>query len=925
MSFFSEFFNIPETSSEQLVSCPFEHHTATGLAYIETHPSAHVNTENKVFHCKACGTGLSETQFIERILGTSVLDATRILKVFESGESQDIWLGTHPIEDDTKALCNRLGISDEVIKELNLSTKIGCPNSIQFPVFLHRQLMDIRTYTPGGFPKMESRTGAMVGLIIPYDIWSETDPNRTTLICAGEKDMAVARSHGFNAITLTGGEEMKPRLTAAFKNRRVAIVYDHDDAGIIGAKKLAAYLLDFTPFVQVVTGFHEICKENKEDITDFFVKYGKTKEDLISYIQNTPIYVPEPETIKLKCRSGDLYTASQPDNISRLMRSNVQVVAISDTTFTVPTSIILEKYKTGIEGDTMQVGEYKEWEFSEKTVADTLHMIDNNFKEDTIKENIRSLLYVKKNEKYVRQKILGTKTVFKAYVTDMFETDSENTTPMEYTAYSYGHRLEAGQKYEVTYKLVPHPYKGQQLIMLILDAKQANDSVSNFSVTDAVKVQLDLFRNLPGTVAERITLLTEKVKGLLGYNGNNTLIQAIDFSYHTVLQFHLGNFKDVRGYLDTIIVGESRVGKSSTANTLRKEYGLGVFTSLAGNSATIPGLIGGSNKTATGFQTRAGVIPQNNRGLVIFEEFGKCKQDIVSELTDIRSSNEVRIARVSGTIALPAFVRMLALSNPKTTAGAIKSIASYPNGIAVITELVGTAEDIARYDLALVLSDRGCSQVDPFWEPEKPMPTEAYQARVRWVWSRATDQTIINREVGLYIIERANALNADFDCHIKIFGTEAWKKLARLAIAVAGYLVSTDDSYQNIIVTKEHVDYAEHFYRTIYDNDTFKLREYVLNEKMYSAIDDDGVAALQDMYTKYPSLILQLEKAAVCSKNMLSSASGLSPDDLNKALSRLTKALFIRYQGYDIVPTERFRIGMARINKNTVVQRVGEQ
>ena len=121
----------------------------------------------------------------------------------------------------------------------------------------------------------------------------------------------------------------------------------------------------------------------------------------------------------------------------------------------------------------------------------------------------------------------------------------------------------------------------------------------------------------------------------------------------------------MRGYLDTLIVGESRTGKSSTANTLRKEYGLGVFTSLAGNSATIAGLIGGSNKTPTGFQTRAGVIPQNHRGLVIFEEFGKCKQDVVSELTDIRSSNEVRIARVSGTITLPALVRMIALTNAK--------------------------------------------------------------------------------------------------------------------------------------------------------------------------------------------------------------------------------------------------------------------
>ena len=171
---------------------------------------------------------------------------------------------------------------------------------------------------------------------------------------------------------------------------------------------------------------------------------------------------------------------------------------------------------------------------------------------------------------------------------------------------------------------------------------------------------------------------------------------------------------------------------------------------------------------------------------------------------------------------------------------------------------------------------------------------------------------------------KANALNEEFDSHIKIFGTEAWKKLSRLAIAVAGYLVSTDAQYENIIVTKEHVDYAEQFLRKIYDNSTFNLRKYVQTERMYATTDEEGTAALQDIYNKYPALVLQLEKTAVASKNMLSSASGLSQDDLNKALSRLTKGLFIQYQGYDIRPTERFRKTMVLINRNTYTARVGE-
>jgi len=38
----------------------------------------------------------------------------------------------------------------------------------------------------------------------------------------------------------------------------------------------------------------------------------------------------------------------------------------------------------------------------------------------------------------------------------------------------------------------------------------------------------------------------------------------------------------------------------------------------------------------------------------------------------------------------------------------------------------------------------------------------------------------------------------------------------------------------------------------------------------------------------------------------------------------LTRGLFIRYQAHDIVPTERFRLGMSRIDRNIRATRIGE-
>ena len=358
---------------------------------------------------------------------------------------------------------------------------------------------------------------------------------------------------------------------------------------------------------------------------------------------------------------------------------------------------------------------------------------------------------------------------------------------------------------------------------------------------------------------------------------------------------------------------------------MRTTYQLGTFTSLAGNSATVPGLIGGSNKTpGGGMQTKAGLIPQNHKGMIIFEEFGKCNSNITAELTDIRSSNEVRITRVSGILTLPAMVRMISLSNVKSTGSEIKSIASYPNGISIITELVSTAEDIARYDIMCVLGDKGNTQIDPYWEPESPLPTEAYQTRIRWVWSRLPEQIIISPEVGNYIIEKSNEMNKTYDCHIKIFGTECWKKLSRLAIAIAGYTVSTDDTYNNIVVTKEHVDYAHDMFIELYDNPTFRLKEYVENERKYNRIDDAGVKLLQELYIKIPQLLIMLEQESKPSRNSLMAAVGLDANTYNGFMSQLIRGSFVKLSGMDVLPTERFRLGMAKINRNGNLVKLGE-
>ena len=924
MSFLDAYFNLSECGKGVAVCCPFPH-TLPGaeVQYFEQHPSAHVNTEEGLFHCKVCDRGYNEVSFITEVLGCSYINAVRLKFLYNHIETGDLfeWERDTTLTEETNKLLQNFHIYDRTASALHIKT--GKDNSISFPVFMYDKLLDIRQYRPTEHPKTKSLLNAIAGLIVPYDLWRE-QRDKITIICAGEKDMAVARCHGLNAITITGGENTLPIITKEFEGRKVIIVYDNDDPGKAGAIHLANFLKPIAASIKNCTEFHKVCTENKEDITDFFNKYHKTKEDLINFFEATPEFEYQEESTGLhKYPIVDLRTASSPEYLGKLVRSNLQVVASSECAFVVPATLIGEKYGAGQKDDTMVLGEMREWNLTEDTVQDILHIMDNNFTESTIKEHYRNILKIMQKEKMIRIIKPTKETVFKAYVTDLFETSSTNTVPMEYMAYSLHCKLESGKKYLATYKLVPHPYNGQQLIMLITKVVQANDSVTNYHVTPQEIENLKVFQALQGTVAERITLCVEKFKEVLGYNGNNQLITCLDLAYHTALEFNFGSFQHVRGYLDTLIVGESRMGKSSTAEAMRNVYGLGAFVSLAGNAATIPGLIGGSNKVNNSYQTRAGLIPQNHKGLMIFEELGKCNANIISELTDIRSSNEVRITRVAGALTLPAVVRMITLSNVKTYEGVIKPIASYPNGITILTELVGTAEDIARYDLAVVLGDRGATHIDPYWVPQKAFETDLYRSRVRWVWSRMAEQIIISPEVGHYIVEEANKLNEIYDSHIKIFGTEAWKKITRLAISVAGYLVSTDTLFQNLVVEKEHVDFAVDFLIKLYDNDMFKLKEYVDHEKKYSTIDEDGIRILQEVFDKNAAFILHLEQVPSTSKNALQAASGMENTEYNFQMNKLVSSMFVKFSKYDIIPTQRFRLGVARINRTRAL-RLGE-
>src|SRR5690554_1998014 len=423
MSYFLKYFgenNHISDQNEMFVRCPFPHtDPETGVVYKETRPSAHINLDKDVFHCKVCKESHSEVSFFAKMHNVSYRQA---LEIVEHANGQiDSWSGKEKLLEDTevaKKIVYEFGW-ENVYKDLRLGYEGA---GISFPIFMNDIFMGSCRYVPNGDPKTRLSKGAK-NLIFPYDLWDrEAD---YTLLTAGFKDCTTARSYGFNAITFTHGEGSLPKLfKPAFKNKTVYIAYDNDAAGKQGAIKTAVFIKDAggTPYIVDIS---TVCAENGEDIHDYFKKYKKTKEDLISLIKSTEMF---DDATYEKERSKEyplirLEEATKGQYHDRVVSSRVVVTAKWEHAHQVPEYVQFEKFDDPRKNDILQKGEKRTFALDEENIKDLLYLTEN---EDKLRIYLRRLAGIPKNETSVSMKILSRVNVFQSVVVDdLSTTDKE--------------------------------------------------------------------------------------------------------------------------------------------------------------------------------------------------------------------------------------------------------------------------------------------------------------------------------------------------------------------------------------------------------------------------------------------------------------------------------------------------------------------
>jgi hypothetical protein len=259
---------------------------------------------------------------------------------------------------------------------------------------------------------------------------------------------------------------------------------------------------------------------------------------------------------------------------------------------------------------------------------------------------------------------------------------------------------------------------------------------------------------------------------------------------------------------------------------------------LTAESASIAGLLGGLEKMGDTWMLAWGRLPLNDRRLVIVDETQGLPPMAIEALSDVRSTGIAELTKIR-TERTHSRCRIIWLANPPSG----RSLAEHNQGVVAIKELFKKQEDIRRLDFAITVASGDVDYAakinvrhDSSGEPR--YSSDLCRALILWAWSRRPEQIVFS-EATTDAIHLAATMFADkYHSTIPLVtGADQREKFARLSVAAAARVHSTDATGEKIVVKPEHVQFVVDFLTRAYDGDSMSYGEYSAQQRKGETID----------------------------------------------------------------------------------------
>ena len=879
--------------------------------HIEKTPSFTVNEETLDWYCHGCGEGGGEKEFLVKLLGVDIGVAKAIITAWE-GRGEWILPSDEYVEHCHQELLKRpteitkiheFGITDEAIKQYKLGWE---DTRITFPVFSDNgYCVNVRKYLPPHRRKEGERVAKVTSVrglgkgrprFYPYDAFSGDSglsEDNPIVIVEGEKDCIAARAQGINAITGTGGATLPLQESLMFEGRHVAVMVDTDG---VGARLAKDY---FTALQPIVASIKRIALPAK-DFVDYYQDCIDNDEeiDIFSYAEaNLGEYTDqEHDGPAVEMSLTEAEAVENLDTWAKL--NNMTIVGVETKVYTVPTKLecICLDSKCDRVCSIAQSALTNQGPVIKVPNRQILHSLnsDDNTQDKFVQDRFRC----KKVKAVPKEYTNAQKVIFQesaSFVDGLDEASFEH----RYGVYiSEKDRLTATMRYNLEASRVTDP-RTQQVNYVIRDA----EPVANCNISQNSEY-IEKFRQVAEKSNSAMELLQhhyDEWLPTLAIEGRLDLFGAILLTYCSTTEIEWQN-GTIKGWLDTMCIGDTRTGKSQMAQRFVKALELGGY--INGENAKRTGVIGGVQQFGGSWVVTWGAIPLNDRGLLIIDEASGLSIDDIKDLSSTRSSGAVTLNKIVKGEAR-ARTRLLWLSNPRS-GGVINEF--WWKGYGAFQDFIDAVEDQARFDLVLCAAREDIDSPEGVDSTEQP-DLEEWRNLVSFAWQVQTSDMLMDKEFVAKVREASKLLNDEMGGGPLIVGVAVHEKLLRLAAAFAvlsGSIVGDQLQLQNV-----HIDYAVEFLKYILQKESMGYGDYVSDYQLKRKQREENVDYIKALVVTHPTITSIL--AAKNFKGLqFSEVLGMSKEDSAVILAELIKRRLIAVHSQATYKPEGVLVDIAR-------------
>lgn len=872
-------------SGDQLYACcPF---------HAEKTPSFTVNTETGEWYCHGeCQVGGTEREFIMKYFDVDAKVANFVLKQWRSKHTLP-FPSEAMIDEYHQRLLNSptdlrilagFGITEEAVKKYKLGLedfRITFPikSKTGYWVNMRRYLPPQRRIEGGKEPKCLNMRNLGQRRYYPYEAFDQDE----IIIVEGEKDCIAARAQGYNAVTGTGGSAIPTEEVSLFKGKDVVLMLDTD---IVGQKTVNTYMV----LLKNIANSIRAIKLPKKDFVAYYEACQDANEPVNIWQFATTCEELERQKEAIEAQDVSLVRSEFTENLNTWIRlNNMSVVGVEPKIYTVPTKLRCVCRNTRCDKPCPLAVLSQTKGYEQEIEVDPRQILRFIEAADAAQDNyLRQIFGCKSVTAQPIEYINVQKLIFQesaSFIDGLDEASFEN----RYGVFLYtDYRLSATLKYNFEACRVTDP-RTQQNFYVIRDAENVTKPKP---VMD--DVALEPFRAAAAkakTAEELINGYYEEWLPTLAIEGRPDLFGAILLTYCSVTEIPWQGGL-LKGWLDTMVIGDTRTGKSQMAQRFVKTLGMGGY--INGENARRTGVIGGVQRFGDSWVVTWGAIPMNDRGLLIIDEASGLEIDDIKDLSSTRSSGAVTLNKIVKGEAR-ARTRLLWLSNPRSGRNLSEF---YWKGYGAFQEFIPVVEDQARFDLVLSAAREDVDDLAGI-DSETPVKVEPWQGLFNLAWSLTAEDIKITKEVRTKVREVASQLNAELGGGPLVVGVAVHEKLLRLACAFAILCGAYDGS---LLVDVKHVEFAREFLTATLNKSSFGYGDYIREYKRAQAKRAENLDFIRALVTAHPA-IKSLLTATSFKGYQFQEILGIDRADSSKILSDLiTRGLLRPGAGASYVP-----------------------